>query len=44
VGVGARKTVFFPPVLKIPGKFPVALLVKVCMREDKALRSEKVNF
>jgi hypothetical protein len=32
------------PALKVPRQCPLALLVEVCLRESKALGSEKVKL
>jgi hypothetical protein len=42
-GEGGKKQIFLP-VLKIPRQCPLVLPVKVLLRVDKALGSEKVNF
>jgi hypothetical protein len=39
---GARHV--FSPVLKVPGKIPLFILIQVIWREGKALGSGKINY
>jgi hypothetical protein len=38
------RNIIFSQVSKVPRQCPLALLVEVCLNEDKAVGSEKVKF